>query len=104
MFSISTIRHSKKREFLELIYLILKAVQDKPLRFTHIMHRAEVDSRVAKKLVTLLVEKGLLEVVNAEGKLSKLYRITEKGMRYIEVYEKLMNLLLEKAEVKEGEK
>ena len=84
---------SRRRDKLEIIYQVLKNLQEKPLRITHIIHRVNLDTRTAQSILKLLVDKGLVEIIDQNGKI-RLYKITRKGIEFVKKYEELTNLLL----------
>ena len=84
----------RRRDRLEIIYIVLKNLQEKPLKITHIIYRANLDTRTAQSVLRILIEKGLIEVIE-NGQSSKLYKITRKGTEFIKRYEELTNLLSE---------
>jgi predicted transcriptional regulator len=77
---------SKKRERLEIIYDILKAIQDKgkDVRKTHILYRSNISTVMLKEYIDELISKGFISESEKKGR--KIYNILEKGHGYIEEY------------------
>ncbi len=76
----------RRRERIEIIYDILKAIQDKggKAKPTHILYKSNLSSQMLKEYLNYLLDKGFLqETRNAR---SKLYQLTDKGYKYIEDY------------------
>jgi len=80
-----------RRDRLELIYRVLKVIEQIPQRKTHIMHEVKLDTRTARRVLSFLSDKGLIEITE-EGNV-RLYKITERGREFIKIYEKLTELL-----------
>ena len=77
---------NRKRERLEIIYDVLKAVQDKRgnVKPTHILYKSNLSPQMLKDYLTELIEKEFI-LENLE-KNSKNYDLTDKGHKYIEDY------------------
>lgn len=67
-------------------------------RKTRIMYRCNLSFRQMKVYLRLLVEKKLLEVasINQGNSVAEVYKTTEEGCSYLEVYDKLMKVSGEK--------
>ncbi|MGM5483011.1 MAG: winged helix-turn-helix domain-containing protein [Nanobdellota archaeon] len=76
----------KKRERTEIIYDILKVIQNRKGRAkpTHILYKSNLSSQMLNEYLYLLLEKKLIE--KETNKKNKLYTLTEKGYKYIEEY------------------
>jgi predicted transcriptional regulator len=86
---------SKRRSKLEIILTILSAVKqgvDKP---TRIMYAANMSWKPVQRMLTHLVEQGLLlEVLNTDSRQSKRrYQITEKGEKILDYFEKAKDIM-----------
>ncbi|MEM0031150.1 MAG: winged helix-turn-helix domain-containing protein [Desulfurococcaceae archaeon] len=81
----------KRRELLEVYYDVLKELRRNPMRITYLMRKCNIDTRMAKQVIGALMSKGL--IVSKNEKKYKLYYITEKGARFLELYESLQELL-----------
>ncbi len=86
---------SPRRSKLEIRLKILAAVKqgvDKP---TRIMYAANMSWKPVQRILSHLVEQGLLlELLNTESRQSKrLYRITEKGEKILDYFEKANDIM-----------
>ena len=86
---------SPRRSKLEIRLKILAAVKqgvDKP---TRIMYAANMSWKPVQRVLSHLVEQGLLlELLNTESRQSKrLYRITEKGEKILDYFEKANDIM-----------
>lgn len=82
------------RGTIEQVYAVMKAIQYKPLKVTHICYKTHINCGVVKEYLEQLMEKGHVEKVdphikshgNKIGKSNRqpLYRVTEKGRHLIE--------------------
>ena len=75
-----------KREKLQVIHDILKAVQEKngTIKPTHIMYKANLSHQMLDDYLHDLLDKGfLLEMAKAKG---KTYSLTEKGFEFLNSY------------------
>lgn len=86
---------SPRRSKLEMRLKILAAVRqgrDKP---THIMHAANMSWKPVHRILSHLVEQGLLlEVLNTENRQSKRrYHITQKGEKILDYFEKANEIM-----------
>ena len=86
---------SKRRTRLEIVLSILSAVMDGVDKPTRIMYAANMSYRPTQRILSLLVEQGLLEVrMNTESRQSKKrYVITEKGADMLDYFEKAKDIL-----------
>lgn len=83
--------NKKRRELLEVYFDVLKELRRNPMRITHLMRKCNLDTRMAKQVIATLTSRGLITLKNE--KKYKLYYITEKGARFLELYESLQELL-----------
>ena len=86
---------SKRRSRLEISLTILSAIKrgvDKP---TRIMYAANMSWKPVQRILSQLVEQGLLEVrMNTESRQSKRrYVITEKGADVLDYFENVNEIL-----------
>ncbi|MEM4717459.1 MAG: winged helix-turn-helix domain-containing protein [Desulfurococcaceae archaeon] len=81
----------RKREMLQVYYEVLKELHGNPLRISHLMRKCNMDTRMTNHVINLLLSRGLI-IVKKEEK-CKWYYITEKGVRFLELYEDLRKLL-----------
>lgn len=83
----------KQRGAIEQVYAIVKAIQYKPLKITHILRKVGINCAFIKRCLEQLMEKGYVEKVDPYikshgstiGKSNRqaLYRITEKGKQFL---------------------
>jgi len=78
----------KYRSRTEIVGLILEAANGGGATKTKIMYKAFLSFAQLREYLTMLQDNGLIEYEG--GKLT--YRTTEKGMRLLEVYEKMYEL------------
>ena len=85
----------KRRSRLEITLGILSAVMDGVDKPTRIMYAANMSWRPTQRILSILVEQGLIEVrINNERKKSKKrYVITEKGINMLDYFEKANKML-----------
>ncbi len=82
-----------KREKVQVIYDILKAIKEKEGRIkpTHIMYKANLSPQMLKTYLEELIIKGLvLEKKLGQG---KTYFLTEKGLKYIQEYQVILGFV-----------
>jgi predicted transcriptional regulator len=82
-----------KRERLEVIHDILRAVQEKDgrIRPTHVMYRANLSHQMLDEYLKELIEKDLL--VEKQTKNSKTFSLTDKGFEFLEKYRQMMEFV-----------
>ena len=81
------------RGWLDITYSILVACRGGTLK-THVMYSCNLNSEQVQQYTQMLLERGLL--VRTEeylGATRAIYRTTQAGKRYIEVYNELENTL-----------
>lgn len=76
----------KKRERLQVIHDILKAIQEKNGRIkpTHILYKSNLSHQMMQEYLTELITKGF--VVENQTRSGKFYSLTEKGYQFLEKY------------------
>ena len=86
---------SKRRSRLEIILTILSAIMDGVDKPTRIMYAANMSWKPVQRMLSHLVEQGLLlEVLNTGSKQSKRrYQITEKGESILDYFEKAKDIM-----------
>ena len=73
-----------KRESLQVIHDILKAIQIGKTKPTHIMYKANLSHQMLEQYLTELTSKALVtEQTNPKG---RTYTLTDKGKGYIKEY------------------
>ncbi len=77
---------AKKRDRLQIIYDILKAIQDKNnrIRPTHILYKSNLSHQMMEEYLKELMEKGF--VIETKTEQSKVYSLTQKGFDYLNKY------------------
>ncbi|MEM4637475.1 MAG: winged helix-turn-helix domain-containing protein [Candidatus Woesearchaeota archaeon] len=77
---------AKKRNKLQIVYDILKAIQDKNNRIkpTHILYKSNLSHQMMEEYLSELIQKGFI-IENKEGS-SKTYSLTQKGFDYLNKY------------------
>ena len=86
---------SPRRSQLEIRLNILSAVKDGVDKPTRIMYAANMSWKPVQRILSHLVEQGLLEVrINTESRQSKKrYVLTDKGANVIDYFEKAKEIL-----------
>jgi len=86
---------SPRRSKLEIRLKILAAVRDGVDKPTRIMYAANMSWKPVQRILSHLVEQGLLaEVINTESRQSKRrYNITERGVMVLEYFEKAKEIM-----------
>ena len=86
---------SPRRSQLEIRLNILSAVRDGVDKPTRIMYAANMSWKPVQRILSHLVEQGLLEVrINTESRQSKKrYVLTDKGANVIDYFEKAKEIL-----------
>ncbi len=84
---------SGRRSRLEIILNILSAVRDGVDKPTRIMYAANLSWRPSQRVLSSLMEQGLVEVRVGSGKFRKRYVITEKGANVLDYFEKANEVL-----------
>jgi predicted transcriptional regulator len=78
---------AKKRDRLQIIYDILKAIHDKNnrIRPTHILYKSNLSHQMMEEYLKELMSKDFV-VVNSEKSGGKTYSLTQKGFDYLNKY------------------
>lgn len=86
---------SPRRSQLEIRLNILSAVKDGVDKPTRIMYAANMSWKPVQRILSHLVEQGLLEVrMNTESRQSKKrYALTDKGANVLDYFEKAKEIL-----------
>lgn len=77
---------TKKRNRLEIIRDILEVIRNRngKIKPTHILYKSNLSYVMMEEYLNELIEKGFIEEINEKNQ--KSYRITEKGLSYLEKY------------------
>ncbi len=75
---------SKRRTKIEIIYDMLKAIQDKggSIKPTHLLYKSNLSHNKMQEYIDNLQMKAMI-IEKDDGKGSKRYHITDKGLKYI---------------------
>ncbi|MBI4144596.1 hypothetical protein HY493_00125 [Candidatus Woesearchaeota archaeon] len=82
-----------RRSHLEIVYDILKSIQDKGGRIkpTHLLYKSNLSHKRMKGYVEDLQQKGLMMAEVNEDERS-MYMITDQGLKFLEEYKKVKEL------------
>jgi len=86
---------SGRRSRLEIILSILSAVREGKEKPTRIMYAANLSWKPTQKMLSNLVEQGLIEMRIAPGASNRRYIITERGAKMLDYFEKAREMLPE---------
>ncbi|MEX0597525.1 MAG: winged helix-turn-helix domain-containing protein [Candidatus Paceibacterota bacterium] len=78
-----------KRGFIEIFGEILFNLSNGTLKKSHITYKCNLDARAVTKYIHLMIDLKLVETL----KETQEYKITAKGIRFLEKYEKLTRYL-----------
>ncbi|MFW6450039.1 MAG: winged helix-turn-helix domain-containing protein [Nanoarchaeota archaeon] len=83
----------KKRERTEIIYDILKSIQDNSgkAKPTRILYKSNLSSQMLNDYLEFLIEKGF--ITKTEEKKGKFYEISGKGHKYIEDFKYIQRFM-----------
>ena len=84
---------SRRRSRLEIILSILSAVREGMDKPTRIMYAANLSWKPIQKILSNLVEQGLLEMRMTSGLSKRRYVITEKGVNTLDYFERAKEIL-----------
>ena len=84
------------RDRLYIVAEILVVAKDGSLK-TQIMYRANLSFAQLNEYLSFLLKIGLLKKLTKDGK--TIFKITPKGIKYLENYEEISKLLVEPAEL-----
>lgn len=84
----------RKREHLEIIYDILKVLQEKgdKLKPTHILYKSNLSHQMLTEYLTELIEKGFI-IEEKDKKKNKSYLITDKGLNFLKDFNVIRNFM-----------
>ncbi len=82
----------KKRDRLQVIYDILKAIEEKngTIKPTHILYKSNLSHQMMEEYLAELIQKKFVEEENQTG---KTYKLTRKGFEYINKYRLIEDFL-----------
>jgi predicted transcriptional regulator len=85
---------NKKRDRLEVIYDILRAIRDhhNSVKPTPLLRYANLSTRSFAEYEDELIGKGMIKEI-ADAKARKYLTLTDKGFRYIERYKLILGLI-----------
>ena len=86
----TTQRYAKNRSKLDIIAAILRVVNTREAAKPRIMYGAYLSYEQIREYMPILLESGLLTTTN--NGLS-LYKISERGLRFLELYDKLSEMI-----------
>ncbi|HDI53195.1 MAG TPA: transcriptional regulator [Candidatus Bathyarchaeota archaeon] len=86
---------SKRRSMLDIVLDVLSVVRDGVDKPTRIMYASNLSWRPTQRILKMMVERGLLKVVETEGdgRTKRRYVITERGLNVLEYFERAKELL-----------
>jgi len=84
---------AKKRERLELIHDILKAIQDSNNRIkpTRLLYSSNLSPQMFKEYTDELLQKGF--IIRNEEKGKKTFSLTDKGFEFLEKYKVIVDFV-----------
>jgi len=84
---------NKKRDRLQVIHDILKAIQDRNGRIkpTHILYKSNLSHQMLEEYLGELISKGF--VVENNSKTGKTYSLTPKGFEYLNKYRMIVEFV-----------
>lgn len=82
---------SKKRERLQVIHDILKAIQEKngKIKPTHILYKSNLSYQMMEEYLNELISKDF--IIENKAKKGKTYSLTQKGFDYLNEYKLIIN-------------
>ena len=86
---------SGRRSRLEILLNILSAVREGMEKPTRIMYAANLSWRPTQRILSNLMEQGLVEMRIAPGASKRRYMITERGVGMLDYFEKAKEMLPE---------
>ena len=81
---LNSLERPKSRTRMQIVGQLLKIAMT-PVLKTHMMYKANLSHSMTNYYVKILCEAGLLEETFDENRILKLYRVTPKGMKYLEI-------------------
>jgi predicted transcriptional regulator len=84
---------SRKRDKLQIIFDILKAISEKngKIKPTHILYKSNLSHQMMEEYLQELIGKGFMEV--HETKSQKTYSLTQKGFDYLNKYRLIVEFI-----------
>jgi len=82
--------HSKRDRFSIIALILENLVESRSL--TELMYKVRLDTRTATKYLRLLTYNGLAVCLN-DGNGSRKYIITEKGFKFLSLYNELIGII-----------
>jgi len=82
--------HSKRDRFSIIALILENLVESRSL--TELMYKVRLDTRTATKYLRLLADNGLAVCLN-DGNGSRKYIITEKGFKFLSLYNELIGII-----------
>jgi predicted transcriptional regulator len=84
---------NKKRDRLQIVHDILKAVQEKNGRIkpTHILYKSNLSHQMLDEYLGELISKGF--IIENHTKTGKTYSITPKGFEYLQKYKTIVDFI-----------
>jgi predicted transcriptional regulator len=79
------------RSIFEIWMDILKALEKKPMKITHITHAVNINGRRAKECLDDMLHEGLIEVETTPKSSRVSFSLTERGRQVLDVVEKVRN-------------
>ena len=81
---------SKRRAKIEIIYDMLKSIQNKGGRIkpTHLLYKSNLSHTKMKEYVGELMEKGMMQESASDDE-KKLFMITDKGLEFLTEYQRV---------------
>lgn len=81
----------KNRNRMEIVANLLTIAKTGALK-THLMYRANLSYLMVTEYLNFLCGADLIQEILDEDGTSKLYQTTQKGLKYLEVYDSLQNI------------
>ena len=84
---------SKKRDRLQVIHDILKAIQDKDgkIKPTHILYKSNLSHQIMEEYLNELISKDF--VIENKTKKGKTYSLAQKGFDYLKKYKLIVDFI-----------
>lgn len=84
---------NKKRDRLQIVHDILKAVQDKngKIKPTHILYKSNLSHQMLDEYLGELISKGF--IAENSTKSGKTYSMTPKGFEYLQKYRTIVDFI-----------
>jgi predicted transcriptional regulator len=81
---------AKKRNKITIIYDILYSIREKrgKIKPTHLLYKSNLSYQRLNQYIEELKQKQFVEEIEQKGK--KMFTITEKGLKFLEEYQKIL--------------